>query len=124
MRVDIDKKLYGKTIIVGPKEIMNSLNKKIYYNKELSIFLENNINNQNSFVVITTNLFNGHVKPVKTNNLYYEYFPISGIMTEISCYLFNDELKEVIDKLKVYFDKYTKDLSNMNLDDVIKKVKK
>ena len=110
--------LYCKTLIITDNRITPSIDKQIYKCNEIYSIIKAFIESQYSIVVITQNVCNGDVKPKESlfNNITYRHIKNSGLAGDISCYLYDDELKIAIDKLIEYIKEYGADFTNIELD--------
>ena len=110
------KQLYGKTLIITNRDVLDTLNSDLYYYDEFSEVAKEIINKGYSMIIVTYNYFDGKVKPninslknVNTINI-----KNGGLVGNITCYLHDDSLKTGVESLIDYIDINGPDFENID----------
>ena len=112
------KQVYGKALVITTKEILNQIDEtKHFYYDEFSALASRILKSGCSLVIVTPNYFENNVKPkdLFANRIRHD-LKNGGFMSNISCFLQDDELKEAVIKVDDYIDINGPDFQNIDED--------
>lgn len=113
----------GNIYIIGNKEVLNAnFNKEYYYTDDMSDITTNILNNNKDLIIYADRYFNDNIKP---NNRNVEEININtGMISQgISCYVFNDDLKDVINKFEQFIEENGADIKEIDEDKLFEYLK-
>ena len=121
---DKDDTWYGKTLVIFDKRLSTALNKYTYRSNVLGRIIKTIIEYGYSVVMITQNFCDGKVRPKESmfDDISYKKIRNGGFAGDISCYLYDDELNNVINNILNYIEEYGPDFSNIDLDTLTKMI--
>lgn len=115
----------GEIWVIGRKDILNCIdNTKPYYGEEFVRIATKLVNDGNSLAMITNHYDEYNVMP-----LYYEVkgnyckFSVAGLISDLRCYTYEDELGSAVDNLSNYIDVYGGNIENIPLDTLVARIK-
>lgn len=115
----------GEIWVIGRKDILNCIdNTKPYYGAEFVRIATKLVNDGNSLAMITNHYYENNVMPqfydVKGN---FRKFSVAGLISDLRCYTFEDELESAVDNLSNYIDVYGGNIENIPLDTLVARIK-
>lgn len=119
----------GTTLIIGEKGVLDSIdNSKSYWGSELGKITYQLVKNGYSLIIGTNNYFDINVKPgsgLSTfHNINVTEFDIRCCGPDLSCYLFDDELKTATEKLMKFITENGADIKGLNEDKLFEVINK
>ncbi len=119
----------GTTLIIGEKGVLDSIdNSKSYCGSELGKITYQLVKNGYSLIIGTNNYFDINVKPgsgLSTfHNINVTEFDIRCCGPDLSCYLFDDELKTATEKLMKFITENGADIKGLNEDKLFEVINK
>lgn len=126
--IKCDDKEENMTFIIGEKKALEKIdNYKLYFKEELIRKNFELLKNGYSLVVVTNNYFDDNAK-LQNLAKFLENIILLDIETsgsslnspDISCYLFNDELKEAVEKFKKYIINNGPDIKGLDEEELFK----
>ena len=123
-RIDKDS-TYGINYVIGEKNILDSIDsKKIYYRDEFGHYFDEILKCGYSSVSMTENglgiIIENSYKPEKITIL---DFMTTGNVSNIDCYLFDDELSDAVYMFQRFIEENGADIMFMNEIELIKSIK-
>lgn len=109
----------GKVWIIGEKNILDEMvTENCYTDSNLGIKNTQIIKGGNSLIVLANNIYPQKVEPFYYHTEGVEYFrlKVSGTSGDMSCYVFDDELKEAILQFNRFINKNGTDIKGIDED--------
>ena len=116
--------LDGEIWVVGKKEVLDCIDSaKPYYGSEFGILSTELVNDGHSMVMLTNHYYENNVMPYSfAINSSFHKFSVKGLMNDLCCYTYDDELGEAVNKLKEYIDVYGGNVDNISINTLILRI--
>ena len=117
---------YNKAIIITKKEIVDNIDaNRVYRAHEIGKLTEEIYKQQVSLIILTDYYHHSLVKPNTFNNnptLGEEQIDADDVVGNISCYLFDDDLFDVISAFKNFIQQNGADIKDLDENEIIKNI--
>ena len=115
----------GEIWVIGEKEVLDKIdNTNPYYGAQFGLLTTKIVENNHSLVVITDYYYETNVMPYSINTKAKEIvFNVDGLVSNLCCYTFDDELGMAVDRLSDYIEIYGGDIDNIDINDLISRIK-
>ena len=119
----------GTTLIIGEKTILESIdNSKSYWGSELGRITYQLVKDGYSLIIGTNNYFDTNVKPGSGLSVFDSInvteFDIKCCGPNLSCYLFDDELKTAVEKFMKFIVEYSADIKGLDEEKLFEVINK
>ncbi len=122
-----DKKVSGNIWVIGEKKILDNIDeKKNYVGSSFGEIANNILRQKHSLIILTDHYYDKNVKPWEydTEEIQEINISINGMYRDISCYLYEDNLKKAVNQFLTFIDKNGADIKGMNEEKLLAEIKK
>lgn len=116
----------GTILVIGEKEVLDKIDaKKYYYGSDFGKITNEILKNGHSLVILTNHYNENNVKPWNYDSRIIQKVDIktSGEIGDISCYLYDDDLRKAVNKFLTFINQNGADIKGIDEDilfDIIK----
>jgi hypothetical protein len=116
--------LAGDIWVIGKKDVLSSMdNTEPYYGAKFGNIMTKLVEDGNSIVMITNNSYANNVIPHHNFNCSnYKQFNVTGLISDLYCYTFDDELNDAVNQLSNYINTYGGNIDNISLDIILTRI--
>ena len=116
----------GQVWTIGEKDVLDNVdNSEPYYGFAFRTLTTNIIKDNHSMIVISNHYYESNVLPVEFRiSATKKKFGVNGIVSDLCCYTYNDELGAAVEKLDNYIENYGGNVDNISVDTIIENINK
>ena len=118
------EELEGDIWVIGKRDVLSNIdNTEPYYGAKFGNIMTKVVEDGNSIVMITNNSYANNVIPHHNFNCSnYNQFNVSGLISDLYCYTFDDDLNNAVNQLSNYINTYGGDMDNISLDIILTRI--
>lgn len=109
----------GNIWVIGKKSVLDKIdNRTSYYGSEFGKISDGIVKRGHSLIVATDHYFDTNVKPFGLYGEKLKEIEIRGTLVTISCYLYEDELGNAVDKFMAFINQNGADIKGIDEDEL------